>query len=195
MDCPKCKTPNLNQVKLNQKLTAHQCAKCSGNWLNGDAYKIWQSSQLIDHINQNNLTWIDQEIEDFTPSQFDNKAAFCPECRQYLSRGKVSINPPFYVEKCLQCKGIWCDGGEWEILNKLNLHYQLDSLFSSEWQSLIREKQHQNQEKQALINKIGKDLATKIFGLGDILENHPNGDFAVAYLMRKVGQSEKIKNY
>jgi Zn-finger nucleic acid-binding protein len=193
MDCPKCKTPNLNQVKLNQKLSAYHCNGCEGNWLNGDAYKIWQSSQLSEHINNHNFPWIDQQIDNFTPSEFDNKAAFCPECSQYLARGKISINPPFYVERCPQCKGMWCDGKEWEILNKLNLHYQLDNLFSTEWQSLIREKQHQYQEKQALINKIGVDLATKIFALGEILEKHPNGDFAVAYLMRKVGESEQIK--
>jgi len=194
MDCPKCKTPNLNQVQLPQKLPAHQCENCHGNWLNGDAYKIWQSSQISEVIEYNKLTWIDQNKQDFTPSDYDNKASFCPECRQYLSRGKVSINPPFYVERCPQCKGIWCDGGEWEMLNQLNLHNQLDNLFSSEWQSLIREKQHHKQEKQALIDKVGEDLAQKIFTLGDILEDHPNGDFAVAYLMRKVGQSEQIKS-
>lgn len=196
MNCPKCKKIDLKETKLNQNLKAHQCSQCQGNWINGDAYKLWQSFQIGDQIEApSNLTWIDENLEGFNPSPFDTNAAFCPECKQYLSRGKVSVNPAFYVERCPQCKGIWCDGGEWEILNQLKLQDQLDSLFSSEWQSTVREKQHQHQEKQALIDKIGKDLASKIFALGDILENHPNGDFAVAYLMRKVGQSEQVKNY
>ena len=200
MDCPKCKETNLKSIELQDNLSAYQCSKCEGNWINGEGYKIWQSSQisqLNDNINKKNkdqdLQWIDQEIDNFTPSDFDTKAAFCPECSQYLSRGKVSINPPFYLERCPQCKGIWCDGNEWEALKQLNLHFQLDNIFSSEWQSLVRNLQSQQQEKQALIDKIGKKLATHIFALGDLLAKHPYGDFAVAYLMRKVGESKQNK--
>ena len=192
MDCPKCKKTSLKSVKLNKNLSAYQCQQCEGNWINGDTYKVWQSSGLSSYI-KNKLTWIDKNIENFTPSPLDTKASFCPECRQYLARGKVSVNPIFYIERCPQCKGIWCDGGEWEILNKLNIHGQINKLFSNEWQSSIREKQHEKQEKQALIDKIGEDLAQEIFALGEILEDHPEGDFAVAYLMRKVGESEQVK--
>ncbi|MCL2925478.1 MAG: hypothetical protein MGF17_12900, partial [Trichodesmium sp. MAG_R04] len=37
---------------------------------------------------------------------FDSKAGFCPECGSYLSRSKINIKQPFYIECCMSCRGI-----------------------------------------------------------------------------------------
>jgi hypothetical protein len=36
-----------------------------------------------------------------------------------------------------------------------------------------------------MIEKLGPEMAHRIFELGEMLIGHPHGDFAVAYLMRK----------
>jgi Zn-finger nucleic acid-binding protein len=90
------------------------------------------------------------------------------------------------VERCTQCRGIWCDYGEWDILQKLGLHTTIEQLFSNEWQTKVRSHQFSQQERQATIDKLGSELAERVFELGELLEKHPNGDFGVAYLMRRV---------
>jgi len=95
------------------------------------------------------------------------------------------LKSPFYVERCPNCNGIWCDRGEWEILTKLGLHATIQQLFSNEWQARVMRSHQTEKEKQATADKLGAELAERLFELADLLENHPNGDFGVAYLMRR----------
>ncbi len=125
---------------------------------------------------------------DYTQSPLDNRAALCPECGRYLSRARVSLKSSFYVERCLSCGGIWCDYGEWDILEKMGLHTAIERLFSAEWQAKVREREMAEQEQRATIDKLGSDLAEKVFELAKLLQEHPNGDFGVAYLMRRFNQ-------
>lgn len=122
---------------------------------------------------------------DYVQSPFDTKAALCPECNCYLARARVGLKTPFYVERCPNCHGIWCDRGEWDVLEKLGLHTAIEQLFSSEWQARVKEREYAARERQATIDKLGEDLAEKVFELAELLEGHPNGDFGVAYLMRR----------
>ena len=102
-----------------------------------------------------------------------------------MSRGKISLKEPFYLEHCLTCGGTWCDRGEWEILEQLNLHTNIPKIFSSSWQAQVRASHMNELERQAVIEKVGVDMAQRVFDLADILAKHPNGDFAAAYLMRR----------
>ncbi|HEY9761828.1 MAG TPA: hypothetical protein V6D07_04845, partial [Trichocoleus sp.] len=77
------------------------------------------------------------------------------------------------------------DDGEWEILEKLQLVGHLEHIFSGDWQAQVRLLEQGEREKLATIEKLGPEVAYKIFELADLLENHPNGDFGVAYLMRR----------
>jgi hypothetical protein len=71
-------------------------------------------------------------------------------------------------------------------LEHLGLHTTIEQLFTNEWQSRVRERQFFDQERQATIDKLGPELAEQVFELAQELEKHPNGDFGVAYLMRRV---------
>jgi Zn-finger nucleic acid-binding protein len=182
MDCPKCKNALVNGVLSDMLLSKH-CQECEGDWISGNNYQMWKSEK------------IDSQPVKASPSgnydvphvasPLDSKAAACPECGRILSRGKVGIKYPFYVEHCQSCGGFWCDRGEWSILEKIQLHLQLEQIFSSAWQAQVRSEHMQELERQALINKVGAELADEVFELAKTLEQHPNGDFAAAYLMRK----------
>jgi len=45
-------------------------------------------------------------------------------------------------------------------------------------------------ERQAVIDKVGVEMAQRVFDLADLLKKHPNGDFAAAYLMRRFDRNK-----
>lgn len=184
MQCPKCKNVDLLDSVLPGKFAVKSCQECKGTWIPANEYEAWAASQpynpVVPDLQSRTLP------VDFVQSPYDTKAALCPECRRYLSRAKVNLTTPFYVERCMQCRGIWCDYGEWDILERLGLHTTIEELFSNEWQTKTREQKFSEQERRATIDKLGPDVAAQIFALADVLERHPNGDFGVAYLMRRV---------
>nr|WP_255547423.1 zf-TFIIB domain-containing protein [Oxynema sp. CENA135] len=115
----------------------------------------------------------------------------CPECKRYMTRARVMVERPFYVERCPNCNGIWCDRGEWEILEALGLHESIEQLFSGDWQAQMRSLHHNQKERQATIDKLGPEVAQMVFDLAEVLENHPNGEFGVAYLMRRFDKPQE----
>ncbi|MEB3224646.1 MAG: hypothetical protein VKJ86_02455 [Synechococcus sp.] len=186
MQCPKCRDINLSDHLLAGELTSYHCEKCAGDWLSGDRYQTWQTQQR--RPKQINTQLSLPEI--VTPSETDNKAALCPECRRYLSRVKIPVDQPFYLERCPECNGFWCDRQEWDILQQLQLHTTLEYIFTAEWQHKVREQQHNISERQALMQKLGETLAQEVFQMGKKLAAHGNGDFAVAYLARQVTENQ-----
>jgi Zn-finger nucleic acid-binding protein len=186
VQCPKCKNVTLLDGILDENLAVQYCQECKGTWIPASEYEDWQARQRYNY----NPVVPDSASRtlnvDFVQSPFDTKAALCPECQRYLSRAKVNLKTPFYVERCMHCRGIWCDYGEWDILERLGLHTTIEQLFSNEWQTKARSHRFSEQERQATIDKLGIELAERVFELAEALEKHPNGDFGVAYLMRRV---------
>lgn len=200
MNCPKCKQVSLIDSTLAETLAVKSCPECEGNWLPGDNYKAW----IADRSEEPEELELFSKLSatEFVLPITDAKAGFCPECNRYMSRTKVNIKTPFYLERCFSCGGFWCDQGEWNVLEKLGLHTSMENLFSTGWQGRAREYQQGQQERQAVVDKIGQELAAELFKLASVLEKHPNGDFAAAYLMRRFdsnkdngsNQSDRDKN-
>ncbi|MBE9129343.1 MULTISPECIES: zf-TFIIB domain-containing protein [unclassified Coleofasciculus] len=192
MQCPKCRTVSLVDGSLSDKFAVKSCQECKGTWIPANEYEGWQARQTYNQT-VSDLPPDSLDIQ-FVKSPFDTKAALCPECQRYLSRAKVNLKTPFYVERCPQCRGIWCDKGEWDILERLGLHTTIEQLFTNEWQTKARERQLWEKERQATADKLGSELAFQVFELAERLANHPNGDFGVAYLMRRVAGNVQPQN-
>jgi Zn-finger nucleic acid-binding protein len=183
VDCPKERNVGLVDGVLSQKLAVQHCPGCQGNWIPAANYASWKDSQPE---SEDLTTLVDRALEMTCESApLDARAALCPECNCYLVRARISLKPPFYIERCPNCKGIWCDRGEWEALEQVGLHRVVDRLFVREWQTLVREREQLAQERRATVEKLGAELADRIFELAEVLEKHPYGDFGVAYLMRR----------
>lgn len=183
MQCPKCGNPELKDLELTEGLMSHHCDQCGGDWLDWERYQQWQYTQEKPSVLN---VALELKTKDFTPSETDGKAALSPDARRYMSRVKIPTSPPFYIERCPESLGFWCDRQEWAMLKELGLHVSLEHLFTSEWQHKVRDRQHAVSERQALIQKLGQDLADEVFKLGEKLAEAENGDFAVAYLARQV---------
>ena len=187
--CPKEGDIDLQDNQLAPGLAVHGCPSCGGSWIPPENYADWQRQQN-DPDAPIRVAVLPLSLHTgFEPAALDNRAALCLDCRSYLVRGRITLpQGSFYVERCPNCNGIWCDGGEWEILQQLDLQAHIDYIFSADWQSQVRELEHTERERMATIDKLGPDVAQRVFELADLLEQHPNGDFGVAYLMRRVDQ-------
>lgn len=184
VQCPKDKNVILESQTIAGDLSVMCCPDCKGTWIPAEQYESWQAKQAPIDTSAEALLPKILEVEFKQPPQ-DTRAALCPDCSRYLSRAKVSLKNPFYVERCMACGGIWCDRGEWDVLEALGLHTSIEKLFSNTWQERVKELTYSHRERQATIDKLGDDLAAKVFELAELLEKHPNGDFGVAYLMRR----------
>ncbi|MEM7773041.1 MAG: zf-TFIIB domain-containing protein [Cyanobacteria bacterium P01_E01_bin.6] len=185
MECPKNKSITLTDIVLNGDLPALHCPDCDGHWLPGENYRKWQQNQSP--AEQNVMPTVLNVP--FDVSAEDAQAALCPECQHYLSRVKLGQQHSFYVERCSNCDGVWCDRGEWDVLQTMGLQASLGYIFSGDWKNRIKALEYAERERQATIDKLGKDIAHLVFELAEMLEHHPNGDFGVAYLMRRFDKS------
>lgn len=182
MDCPKCASELENGI-IGDLLLTKYCRKCKGEWIAGDNYQDWRDKHPGPPPDPSAIA--KNYHMHYHPSDFDTTTGPCPECGRLLARGKILLREPFYLEHCLNCGGIWCDRGEWEILEQLALHHNIPQLFSGVWQAKARASHMSELERQAVIDKVGVDLSQRVFELADILVKHPNGDFAAAYLLRR----------
>ncbi|WP_008316361.1 hypothetical protein [Leptolyngbya sp. PCC 6406] len=190
MQCPKETQVELFDATLPAGPVAKCCPQCQGAWIPPEHYADWQQRQGLNDVSEFHVTVLPSTLRlDADPPPLDNRAALCPDCRHYLVRGRVNLqNLSFFVERCPNCKGYWCDTGEWWILQQLRLHTHLDYIFTDIWQTQVKQMEALQRERQATLDKLGPEIATKIFELAELLESHPNGDFGVAYLMRRFDQ-------
>ena len=193
VECPKCRNAVLLNSQLSGQIPVQWCSECKGTWISHKSYRDWQRQQPQKSATPDLL----QQKTDvsFTPSPVDGRAGLCPECSRYLSRAKVKYIDPFFIERCQECEGFWCDEGEWELLSALGLSSSLEQFFDRQWQMQMREQESLASERQTLIDKLGKDLASEIFALGDRLLEHPNGDYGLAYLMRKAANNMDVQEF
>jgi Zn-finger nucleic acid-binding protein len=182
--CPK-EAVEMELGQLTEGLSVNYCSSCHGHWLPAVNYQRWQSMNAgIDAIPEPVLP-LSLETT-FQPAPLDGKAGLCPDCGTFLKRSRLNLKKhSFYVELCPVCNGIWCDQGEWAVFEALGLHIQIPIVFQLEWQSQVRKLEQVERERMAVIEKLGPEIASRIFELGDLLQRHPQGDFGVAYLMRK----------
>ncbi len=185
MRCPKEPTIELSPAELTHDLSAQRCPDCQGNWIPFFTYQRWQALNA-------GLEAVPDEVlpltleSDFEPAPLDSRAGLCPECGTYLKRSRLNLKKTaFYVERCPLCSGLWCDRGEWQVFAALGLHVQIPIVFKPDWQARMRVLEQTERQRLAVIEKLGPEIASRVFELGDLLKEHPHGDFGVAYLMRK----------
>ena len=185
--CPKELKVDLSDGTLPGDLSAQCCPDCQGAWIRPESYTEWQHQLGIDLDAEPEVAVVPSQAPiSFQPSSLDNRAALCPDCKNYLVRGRVQLSDVmFFVERCPNCRGYWCDRGEWEVLQQLQLDKHLEYIFSDQWQSKVKALDFAAREKTATIDKLGSEIANKVFELAQLLEAHPEGDFGVAYLMRR----------
>jgi Zn-finger nucleic acid-binding protein len=173
-------------------MSVQWCPNCYGIWIPGREYEAWQKEQSEWYNKSEKPQTTGTLGIEFTPCAYDSKAALCPEDGHYLSRAKVPFSRvPFYIERCMLCGGIWCDNGEWDILETLGFHTEIDKMFSPNWQAKARVQELASRERQVLTEKLGPDIAGYVLELAEVLADHPHADCAATYILRRAELKRK----
>jgi Zn-finger nucleic acid-binding protein len=182
--CPK-ETVEMVPGELTEGLLAECCSSCQGHWLPAQNYQRWQATHAGLEAIPKAVLPLTLET-DFQPAPLDGKAGLCPNCGTFLKRSRLNLRKSsFYIEICPLCNGLWCDRGEWQVFEALGLHIQIPIVFQLDWQAQVRKLEQVERQRMAVIEKLGPDIASRLFELGELLKAHPQGDLGVAYLMRK----------
>lgn len=110
MKCPVCSN-TLRQVK-SKSATIDICPQCGGIW--------FDSGELADFME---FLSMNEKIlpEEFKPFRRRNvqalykikeKNKLCPKCGKELQKFNYSYDSNVFLDKCIDCGGIWTDGGE-----------------------------------------------------------------------------------
>ena len=150
MFCPKHSQESLLAGQLVDGLNSHRCPTCSGSWIAAEDYQVWQSDRAEPSLGIDSLTMPIYQDVSYETSRYDSRAGLCPSCGFYLVRGRVNLpKVSFFIERCPGCKGIWCDDGEWAMLETLGLSAHISLLFTDEWQSRVRAAEAEFRERSA----------------------------------------------
>lgn len=106
MKCPKCNTESFAAFAV-QEVMVDRCSSCTGMWF--DEHEL--PRVLAENIQH--LTPLRRGDEN---PELDVKRGKCPRDNSRLLRVYSSRNRAVVVDACLQCRGIWLDGGEFERL-------------------------------------------------------------------------------
>ena len=155
MICPKCKTPTLEQRTTFDSWSAHEppaCSNCHGMWLTKTVL-----ARLIDE--RPPMVPIVKGID-----AADKMVGTCPEGHGELSRAEVAAVPPFNLDRCPTCQGVWFDGGEWQRLASHHMLRRLEGTATDDELQALRELLPEVRDRKAVctrmewtIRKLDKD--------------------------------------
>ena len=179
MKCPRCKTPDLEPTMIEEYLPAMGCGTCRGSLVSLLYYRHWAETQR--HL---------------VPSPADPKAVAavqttdtadaitCPKCARIMMKYKVSGTLSNRLDVCGLCDEAWLDGGEWELLEALQLSHRMPAIFSDDWQSRIRREIAEEARRSVLKRRIGAAGTARVEEFKAWLASHANRSEIMTYLNR-----------
>jgi Zn-finger nucleic acid-binding protein len=180
MNCPKCKETGLRKREYN---APHFCPLCGGLWLAG---------ALLDQLPELAL---DSPSTTTEHPEHDNKTGLCPEGHRILTRAKVDADPPFYLEKCVECHGIWFDKGEWLRFAETHIQDNLLEIWSISWQREQRKIKKESEIERLYKEKLGEEMYTTIILFAQAISSHPERNQALMLFKEELKRiiNNKIK--
>ena len=174
MQCPSCKSSSLKPIKLQQRLPARLCIKCSGVVIDLLSYRDWAET----HVQQKKVpTPALEEIED------TSKALVCPKCSNIMLKFRIAGETSNKIDVCQSCDEAWLDEGEWELLGALKIQHKLNAIFTDPWQRNIREENAKKAQEKRFEDLLGKEEYKKLGDIKNWIKTHPNKDDLVRYIL------------
>jgi len=88
------------------------------------------------------------------------------------------------VDVCATCDEAWLDGGEWELLEALQLSHELPAILTDSWQRRIRREQSEGTRRAILVRMIGEDGTSRVEAFREWLGRNQHKSHVLAYLYR-----------
>ncbi|MDX1582652.1 MAG: hypothetical protein R3338_03550 [Thermoanaerobaculia bacterium] len=152
---------------------ALSCTSCQGLWVLGleeGIHRIDPAPEAFDEVPPHNR-------------ETDRRAGLCPYGHGILRRAQTHLDPPFYLERCSICSGIWFDQGEWERVATQGLLSGLFRIWAPSWQLRKQADERAKRMIEEAREKLGPDIFAVIAELGETLRGHPASSQGVALLI------------
>ncbi len=102
MQCPKCETETLTS-HLVAGVEVDRCPSCQGIWFDDNEL------EFLLEVRKNELRSLKRGKEDI---DLDSKHGQCPRDHTDLLRVCSALDPTLMLDTCVNCHGVWLDGGE-----------------------------------------------------------------------------------
>ena len=105
------------------------------------------------------------------PGGGDGRTGLCPEGHGILIRARVDAEPPFFLERCAVCHGIWFDKGEWNELAQSHLLEHLHELWDPAFRARARKSESEAEHREGLVADLSSSVVEAIEALGETLKD------------------------
>lgn len=168
MNCPRCKTSMLNATRLEGGLPANSCADCGGAIISLLYYRDWAERTA------NDKNWLaDQNLDARLAEENESHSALlCPKCSKIMTKFHISGCTKNRLDLCTGCDEAWLDGGEWQLLQALQLSKQVPKIFTDTWQRKVRSEIGENLIRERFEKLIGKEDMDKAEEIRSWLKSH-----------------------
>ena len=177
MKCPHCQTSDLKPTMIEEYLPAMGCGTCRGSLVSLLYYRHWVETQKVPaNEPQNGVAAV--ETTDTTT------AIRCPKCARLMTKYKLTGSVSNRVDVCATCDEAWLDGGEWELLEALQLSLKMPAIFTDAWQRRIRREVTEDARRSILARLIGEDGTARVEEFRNWLANNEHKSHIMMYLYR-----------
>ena len=181
MKCPRCQSPELQPTMIEEYLPAMGCGTCKGSLVSLLYYRHWAETQK--HFVQSPEASASKPASAVATN--DTTAALtCPKCARIMMKYKVTGALSNRLDVCGLCDEAWLDGGEWELLEALQLSLRLPAIFTDAWQSQIRRELAEESRRSVLARRIGEASMARVEEFRDWLADNKHKSEILTYLSR-----------
>lgn len=176
MPCPIHQNTALEHDTIEPGIEVNKCPKCAGVWMPMAAYWSWRKTLKAPLPN------LEAERGGSDIDHIDSEAGKrCPFDGAFLIRHKVGHGIDFHIDRCGRCGGVWLDVGEWEALQKRQMHDDLHLVFTSSWQAEVRRQRRAKVDEQLLIRRLGKADYRQAVEMKKWIDNHKENPLLDAF--------------
>ncbi|GMV99706.1 MAG: hypothetical protein AMXMBFR84_08450 [Candidatus Hydrogenedentota bacterium] len=108
MECPSCSSPISTIVEHN--IQVESCAQCGGRWFDENGIHAYFQSIIANEAVQPPAIDLYRKAR-ITPPKNENVRT-CPKCQSLLMKMNYAYDSNIFVDKCVDCRGLWIDGNE-----------------------------------------------------------------------------------
>lgn len=175
MNCPSCKVRTLLPATIEYDLPGYSCSYCQGYLLDILVYRAWLEKQSSDTKSKR---IIPKEIAD------SKDALLCPKCSKVMIKFRISGQVSNKLDLCSHCGELWFDGGEWALLNQLDLQTKIPNILSEPWQIRARSENIEKAVESKFKALFGKSDYTKIQEFREWMFSHEKWLKILEYINR-----------
>lgn len=175
MNCPKCEGYHLKPKRLENGLVTLSCDNCHGSLLSIVQFIQWKEAQNTFPIQSDSIVEVDES----------SGLLNCPKCCGFMTKYKICEQTHNRLDLCFRCYETWIDSGEWQLLQQLDLHQQLEKIFTETWQNhLVQNIVEENSKKR--VKKHFGEAFSRINAFKLWLDSYEKKNDVIDYLkMRK----------